>query len=208
LDYGYENPSSFAKAFKRYFGTSASQWRKSGAKVWIQERQKAKTARQLVGRFRLLGTRGLVGMALSGIDMALWDALARVHSASLLGIAWWCSAAGACLRSRRVRRQSENWVRDRRRRSRSHSRDSQFCWPGRRDHGGLQPVSHARRGGTAAAVRRGRRTHMDRRANPGARLQRPRPHRTRDSHADSGAAKTGGACATCSTPSKLAQAIT
>jgi len=46
LDYGYENPSSFAKAFKRHFGTSASQWRKSGAKVWIQERQKAKTALQ------------------------------------------------------------------------------------------------------------------------------------------------------------------
>jgi AraC family transcriptional regulator len=46
LDYGYENPSSFAKAFKRHFGASASQWRKSGAKAWIEERQKAKTARQ------------------------------------------------------------------------------------------------------------------------------------------------------------------
>src|SRR5204862_5239631 len=46
MDYGYENPSSFAKAFKRHFGTSASQWRKSAAKVWIQERQKAKTALQ------------------------------------------------------------------------------------------------------------------------------------------------------------------
>lgn len=30
-------------------------------------------------RFRLLGTQGLVGMALAAIDMALWDALARVH---------------------------------------------------------------------------------------------------------------------------------
>ena len=28
-------------------------------------------------RFRLLGWQGLVGMAVSGIDMALWDALAR-----------------------------------------------------------------------------------------------------------------------------------
>lgn len=28
-------------------------------------------------KFRLLGTQGLVGMALAGIDMALWDALAR-----------------------------------------------------------------------------------------------------------------------------------
>src|SRR4051794_28731207 len=30
----------------------------------------------LARRFRLLGTQGLVGMALAGIDMALWDALA------------------------------------------------------------------------------------------------------------------------------------
>ncbi len=38
---------------------------------------------KLIGSFRLLGTQGLVGMALSGIDMALWDALARVHEISL-----------------------------------------------------------------------------------------------------------------------------
>src|SRR5215472_11747449 len=38
----------------------------------------------LARRFRLLGTQGLVGMALAGIDMALWDALARVHNVSLL----------------------------------------------------------------------------------------------------------------------------
>ncbi len=37
----------------------------------------------LVRRFRLLGTQGLVGMALSAIDMALWDALARLHGTSL-----------------------------------------------------------------------------------------------------------------------------
>jgi len=36
-------------------------------------------ADKLAGRFRLFGTQGLVGMALGGIDMALWDALARVH---------------------------------------------------------------------------------------------------------------------------------
>jgi mandelate racemase len=35
-------------------------------------------------RFRLLGTQGLVGMALSGIDMALWDALARANNLSLV----------------------------------------------------------------------------------------------------------------------------
>ena len=39
---------------------------------------------KLAMRFRLLGTQGLVGMALSGIDMALWDALARVNGISLL----------------------------------------------------------------------------------------------------------------------------
>lgn len=35
-------------------------------------------------RFRLLGTQGLVGMALAGIDMACWDALARLHQVSLM----------------------------------------------------------------------------------------------------------------------------
>lgn len=34
-------------------------------------------------RFRLLGTQGLLGMCLSGIDMALWDALARLHNVPL-----------------------------------------------------------------------------------------------------------------------------
>ena len=33
--------------------------------------------RTLAARFRLLGSTGLVGMALAGIDMAVWDALAR-----------------------------------------------------------------------------------------------------------------------------------
>jgi mandelate racemase len=39
---------------------------------------------RLARRFRLLGTQGLVGMALAAIDMALWDALARVHSLPLV----------------------------------------------------------------------------------------------------------------------------
>ena len=38
----------------------------------------------LAKRFRLLGTQGLVGMALAGIDMALWDALSRSHGTSLV----------------------------------------------------------------------------------------------------------------------------
>ena len=40
-------------------------------------------ARKLAQRFRLLGLQGLVGMALAGIDMALWDTLARVHEVPL-----------------------------------------------------------------------------------------------------------------------------
>jgi mandelate racemase len=40
-------------------------------------------SRTLAARFRLLGTQGLVGIALSAIDMALWDALARTHGVSL-----------------------------------------------------------------------------------------------------------------------------
>jgi mandelate racemase len=43
----------------------------------------AAIADKLAARFRLLGTQGLVGMALAGIDMALWDALARLHDTSL-----------------------------------------------------------------------------------------------------------------------------
>jgi len=39
---------------------------------------------KLAKRFRLLGTQGLVGMALAAIDMALWDALARIHSLPLV----------------------------------------------------------------------------------------------------------------------------
>jgi mandelate racemase len=39
---------------------------------------------KLAKRFRLLGTQGLVGIALAAIDMALWDALTRVHSLPLV----------------------------------------------------------------------------------------------------------------------------
>ena len=37
-------------------------------------------AQKLGMHFRLLGTEGLLGMALAGVDMALWDALARVSA--------------------------------------------------------------------------------------------------------------------------------
>jgi mandelate racemase len=35
-------------------------------------------------RFRLLGMQGLVGMAVAGIDMGLWDAMARTHDTSIV----------------------------------------------------------------------------------------------------------------------------
>jgi mandelate racemase len=44
----------------------------------------AEIAQRLARRFRLLGPQGLVGIALAAIDMALWDALARRHSVSLV----------------------------------------------------------------------------------------------------------------------------
>ncbi|MES2940469.1 MAG: enolase C-terminal domain-like protein [Pseudomonadota bacterium] len=38
----------------------------------------------LHGRFKMLGAQGLVGMALAGIDMALWDAFARAQGLPLV----------------------------------------------------------------------------------------------------------------------------
>ncbi len=46
----------------------------------------AEIEQKLSKRFRLLGTQGLVGIALSAIDMALWDALARSHGIPLVGL--------------------------------------------------------------------------------------------------------------------------
>lgn len=39
---------------------------------------------EMSARMRLLGTQGLVGIAIAAIDMALWDALARLHQCSLI----------------------------------------------------------------------------------------------------------------------------
>ncbi|TMQ19672.1 MAG: mandelate racemase [Deltaproteobacteria bacterium] len=44
----------------------------------------AELEQRLARRFRLLGTQGLVGMALAAVDMALWDALALRHGVSLV----------------------------------------------------------------------------------------------------------------------------
>jgi mandelate racemase len=46
----------------------------------------AAVEQNLAKRFRLLGTQGLVGMALAGIDMVLWDALARAYNLSLVSL--------------------------------------------------------------------------------------------------------------------------
>jgi mandelate racemase len=40
--------------------------------------------RKLRGQFRLLGVKGVVGMALAGVDMAAWDALARAQGVPLI----------------------------------------------------------------------------------------------------------------------------
>lgn len=44
----------------------------------------AESQQKLSKRFRLLGTQGLVGMALAAVDMALWDALARLLEVPLV----------------------------------------------------------------------------------------------------------------------------
>jgi mandelate racemase len=49
-----------------------------------QELAPAEIEQKLARRFRMLGTQGLVGIALAAIDMALWDALARVHGLPLV----------------------------------------------------------------------------------------------------------------------------
>ncbi len=47
---------------------------------------------KLARRFRLLGTQGLVGIALAAIDMALWDALARMSLARRSRACWAASS--------------------------------------------------------------------------------------------------------------------
>ena len=60
---------------------------------------------KLAGRFRLLGTQGLVGMALAAIDMALWDALARSHGMLARAAARRGREADPGLRGGRLRRR-------------------------------------------------------------------------------------------------------
>ena len=46
----------------------------------------AELEQNLAARFRLLGSQGLVGMALAAIDMACWDAFARLQDLPLLSL--------------------------------------------------------------------------------------------------------------------------
>ena len=42
--------------------------------------------RKLQQRFRLLGPQGFTGIAMAGVDMAAWDALAKIHGAPLVSL--------------------------------------------------------------------------------------------------------------------------
>ena len=64
----------------------------------------AAITQQLLARFRLLGTHGLMGMAISAIDMAAWDALARMQEIAAVPVARRHATPNACLRRHRLRR--------------------------------------------------------------------------------------------------------
>ena len=188
----------------------------------------AEIEQKLARRFRLLGTQGLVGIALAAIDMALWDALARSHRTSL--VSSWAAARrpfpayGAvgydgALRSAQV---AEDWAkrgaspasrpRSATRRCRRTSPSSARC--GARsgdevvDHGRLQPVPDAGRGRAADArarcrgTRPGSRSRRSRTTTPDTRSSPARPRRR------SSAARTGGARSTCSMRSMRRHRIT
>src|SRR5262245_26382851 len=65
-------------------GPTAELVRNLGELVKGEALAPAEIEQKLARRLRLLGTQGLVGMALAAIDMALWDALARVHEVPLV----------------------------------------------------------------------------------------------------------------------------
>ena len=182
---------------------------------------------KLARRFRLLGTQGLVGMALAAIDMALWDALARCHRTSLaqapgrrreavpglrrgrLRRSPALRAGGRGLGEARIhRRQGQDRLSDggggRRRRPRDEERGGRQGL----DHGRLQPVPHARRGRAEDARARRRGARVGRGADARARLTPDtRASRARRQRRSS-AARTGGDRSICSTRSTRRRRIT
>ena len=65
----------------------------------------------LVGRFRLMGRQGLVGMALSGLDMALWDMQGRAQKPTGGRATRWPGDAGTRLRQFWRGRSGRGWRR-------------------------------------------------------------------------------------------------
>jgi AraC family transcriptional regulator len=64
LNVGYENPASFFKAFRRFFGLSPSSWRKEGAREW--------TKRQIEQKNELRAQNSKIGNVL---DPKTWEIL-------------------------------------------------------------------------------------------------------------------------------------
>ena len=149
--------------------------------------------RDLDRRFRLLGWQGLVGMAVGGVDMALWDALGRAAGRPVPR----SSAARRC-RSRPMTAMARSIPSPTRRRcvarsravsARSRSSSATATSPGRRDrqrrarrhrprhpaHGRLQPVARGPPRRCADRRDRALRHCLGRRAGPGRGSGGPRP---------------------------------
>ena len=65
-------------------GPTADLTRNVGELLLNEPLAPAHLSQKLHAHFRLLGTTGLVGMALAALDMAMWDAYVRAHGASLV----------------------------------------------------------------------------------------------------------------------------
>ena len=118
---------------------------------------------KLLRKFRLLGTQGLVGIALAAIDMALWDALRGPTNTSLIRLlggletvpGLWggrirragdCQSGGRMGRTRLQGREGQDRLCDGSRGRGGHPGHSQSGRRRHRDHGRLQPVPHPGRG--------------------------------------------------------------
>ena len=175
---------------------------------------------KLAKRFRLLGTQGLVGMALAAIDMALWDALARVHSLPLVRLlggvekpvrpygavgydgAAGCAKAAEYWATEDSGHQSQNRLPNGTRGRCRGARHAEGRWGGNEHHGGLQSNASRRQRRSSACgysmtrASRGLKNRRSPMTTPGTRSSRAR-HELQSS-----AEKTGGERWTCGTPSR------